>query len=187
MPTDRHEPVAPPKRDLSFMGANPLAKVASEGAGDRKPASTPRADAAASSAEPERRRPASRPRKPVTGDPYAKVQRTAHIPLHLHDLVTSTAKAQNVRHGRIVLDAIAMSHKDLPRLVQQDRAGEIVPGDLWDEVVPQRQAVTGPKKALNFQVTNQQAAVIDELITQCDATDRTHLLTVALTAYFKEA
>lgn len=187
MTSDARPPVEPPQRDLSFMRQNnPLSKVAStsvdttEGTRDDRGATPP-------ATEPTRRRSSAPPRKPITGDPYSKVQRTVYLPLDLHRRVLTTAKDHGLTHGRIVLDAIAAHHKDLPRLVQEDRAGEIVPGDLWDEVVPQREVASGPKKALNFQVTNQQAAVIDELIESCDALDRTHLVTVALNAHLQES
>lgn len=166
-------------------GLRPVARRAQQApaqadAGEQAPADEPARAARPARSGP---RPGARAR---SAHPHAKREFTVWLSGETRDELRKRSKAlEGGTHGQVVLEAVKATHKDLPQLVQDDLAGRVVTGDLWDEIVPAA-STTGSRFQLKLSVTQQQLDVIDRLVQECGADSRSHLLGLALDHFFGE-
>lgn len=179
----------PPRRDLGDafgVGGRPrlAARKLGPGAATTGLSSPP----AAEQEVPTRRRATGgRPRDvlPVSNaaDESLTIGRVIYLTGELWEqLVIARARGRQT-NTQVVLEAIKATHERLGDLVAQDVAPRVVAGDLWDEIVTPDRSHQPAKRQVNIWPTRQQLRVIDALVDQTGARDRSHLFAVALTAY----
>lgn len=135
------------------------------------------------------RRPATggRPRNVLpassAADESLTIGRVIYLTGELWELVRIARARNRQTNTQVVLEAIKATHDRLGDLVDQDVAPRVVKGDLWDEIVTPDRSHQPAKRQVNIWPTRQQLRVIDALVDQTGARDRSHLFAVALTAY----
>lgn len=113
-------------------------------------------------------------------DATLRVGRNVFLSNGLYDAVQHAKISSKRSRTQVLLDAVKATHTQLPGLVAADLAPTVLAGDLWDEVV---EPASQPKRPLRVDLTLQQLEVIDRLVEQTGARDRSQMLSVALKAY----
>ena len=194
-PTPRlGDAIAPPKRDLQGAFGRkktprpaptvpPTARPAATGdekAHDQAPTSTgatPEAAPASPNASPAASGGVDKP--PAPG---VTVGRTVFLTDEIFTLVRNARLGPDRRTStKVVLDALTATHTRLPQLIAEDLAPKVIKGSLFEEVISTPAAPA--KRSLRIEPTQQQLAVIDQLVETTGAKDRSHMLSVALKAY----
>lgn len=199
------DPVAPPARSLGaafdpqLRGALPARKRAASPAPETETTSTPakpkkaRQPQARTSPGPPAARQANdeEPAGRATASQRADGSLTKGRVLYLSDeirdaLATACAQRRKTRTV-VVLQAIEGTYEDLEDLVAQDLAPKVVPGRLWDSVVTPSRMDQPPKRQVFITPTIEQLRIIDHLVTDSGARDRSHLVSVALRTHLRLA
>lgn len=179
---------APPKRDLGatfnagLRGALPPKTKAPEAAAEP----TEVVDPPAAEPIPEAKTPKktkNRRKASQSADPAATSGRVIYLPEATRDALATACAAQRKTRTVLVLEAIEATYQDLPALVAESLKPRVIKGDLWDSVeTPNRQRQPA-KRQVFITLTTQQENVIEQLIEDAGARDRSHLITVALSAH----
>lgn len=176
--------IAPPARDLSGAFARKGSPAARKSAAAPKPVASqspsPESEVTTAAApEPVARRSA---KVSSAADATLRVGRNVFLSNALYDAVQHAKISSKRTRTQVLLDAVKATHTQLSELVAVDLQPKVLAGDLWDEVV---EPATQPKRPLRVDLTRQQLDVIDRLVEQTGARDRSQMLSVALKAYLE--
>lgn len=201
------EPVAPPTRalgatfDAKLRGALPprkrttapvQQKRAATAPADAEPAKTAakkarRATPKKTSAKPPPLPDAETPEPPANASQAADAALTRGRVLYLtdadRDALAMACTQQRKTRTVLVLDAIEATYEQLADLVREDLQPKVVHGKLWDSVVTPSRMAQPPKRQVFITPTIEQLRIIDQLVTDTEARDRSHLVSVALRAH----
>lgn len=126
---------------------------------------------------------------PPAGDPgtqgvESKVRASnVHIPVALLEPIAAMKKQQGLSNGEIIISAIEATYADLKDLVHPSpTAGGQLFAARHSRV---SRSNDGPLTPLNYRLRGEDYQTLDRLVDQFDASSRGHLITVALTAYFR--
>lgn len=106
-----------------------------------------------------------------------------HIPVALIDALNETKRSTRMSNGDIIITALEQTYEELKtRIHPRPIAG----GSLFSQRVsrPPRTPITEPVTPLNYRLSTEDYAVLDRLVDELGATSRSHLITVALSAYY---
>lgn len=107
-----------------------------------------------------------------------------HIPVALIDALNETKRTTRMSNGDIIITALEQTYEQLKTLIHpRPTTG----GALFSQRVsrPPRTPITEPVTPLNYRLSTEDYAVLDKLVDDLGATSRSHLITVALSAYYK--
>jgi hypothetical protein len=128
---------------------------------------------------------------PPSGDPgtrglESKVRASnVHIPVSLLEPIAALKKQKGLSNGEIIISAIEATYADLKNLIHPSATAG---GSLFaarHSHVPR--SSDGPLTPLNYRLRGEDYVTLDRLVDQLEASSRGHLITVALTAYFRTA
>jgi hypothetical protein len=128
---------------------------------------------------------------PPAGDPgtqglESKVRASnVHIPVTLLEPIAALKKQKGLSNGEIIISAIEATYADLKNLIHPSATAG---GSLFaarHSRVPR--GSDGPLTPLNYRLRGEDYLTLDRLVDQFEASSRGHLITVALTAYFRNA
>ena len=126
---------------------------------------------------------------PVAGDPgtqglESKVRASnVHIPVTLLDPIAAVKKRKGLSNGEIIISAIEATYADLADLIHPSpTAGGHLFAARHSRV---SRGSDGPLTPLNYRLRGEDYLTLDRLVEQFGASSRGHLITVALTAYFR--
>lgn len=107
-----------------------------------------------------------------------------HIPVRLIGDLDETRCNTRMSNGDIIITAIEQTYEELKILISPRR---VTGGPLFGRRVsrPPRTPSTEPVTPLNYRLTTEDYAVLDRLVDELGATSRSHLISVALTTYYK--
>lgn len=106
-----------------------------------------------------------------------------HIPVALLEPIAAMKKQQGLSNGEIIISAIEATYADLKDLVHPSpTAGGHLFAARHSRV---SRGNDGPLTPLNYRLRGEDYQTLDRLVAQFDASSRGHLITVALTAYFR--
>ena len=125
-------------------------------------------------------RPASR-----ATDTVVTKGRVIYLPDHVRDALSTACAAQHKTRTVMILQAVEATYQQLGELVAEDRKPRLIKGALWDSVQTPSRADQPAKRQVFIKLTAQQQAVIDQLVIDADARDRSHLIAVALSAHLQ--
>ena len=181
------QPVNPPRAENlseAFAGnLKGLRRVGGRRSAGTQSAGEPQGAPGGQGVAPAPRRSGRRGAQVRSADPYAKRPITLWLTEAHRAEVRRRATAEDATLGSVVLEAVKSTHGQLAELVAQESAGQIVSGELWDEIVPSA-AAEEPRRQVKVVVTQQQLDVIDRLVGECGADSRSHLITIALDNHF---
>lgn len=125
--------------------------------------------------------------KPPNDVPTAKGAVRAsnvHIPVALIDALNETKRTTRMSNGDIIITALEQTYEQLKTLIHPR---PVAGGSLFSQRVsrPPRTPIVEPVTPLNFRLSTDDYAVIDKLVDELGATSRSHLITVALSAYYR--
>lgn len=182
--------VAPPTRDLGSLLAPRSAR--------RKPApvdTTPQGDQAANGpttgtpgpTKPRKSTPAAASGRPASAaaDAHLRVSRVVYLADDLVAEVGAACARDRITRTQLVLHALEATHQQLGDLVARDLEPRVIRGTLFDEVVTTHRQNQPAKRQVMIQPTRAQLEVIDKLVSDSGARDRSHLVAVALAAHLR--
>lgn len=108
-----------------------------------------------------------------------------HIPVTLLEPIAALKKQKGLSNGEIIISAIEATYADLKDLIHPSATAG---GSLFaarHSRVPR--GSDGPLTPLNYRLRGGDYLTLDRLVDQFEASSRGHLITVALTAYFRTA
>lgn len=139
----------------------------------------PRAEEARSAPEA-----APRGRKGVKGPEDRVRPSNVHIPVALLEPLTATCKREGLSHGEVIIVAIENSH---PRLRELIHPAATAGGQLFASRRSRAsRAADGPLTPLNYRLRQGDFDTLDQLVEEFGASSRGHLITAALTHYFRD-
>lgn len=173
--------VAPPKRDLGstfnagLRGALPPKKKTTpppESKSDEQPADAPKSPVTPA------------PKKASTrADGALTNGRVVYLPEGTRDGLATACAAQHKTRTVMVLNSIEATYTKLGDLIAEDLKPLTVKGALWDTVQTPSRLDQPAKRQVYITLSVQQQTVIDQLVIDSGARDRSHLITVALNAH----
>lgn len=176
--------VAPPARDLGALLA-PRTRKTPTGQ-DQQPTDTPPGEGTdqQDTQEPPDT-PAPGPRRPpsAAADAHLRISRVVYLADDLVADVGAACARDRITRTQLVLQALEATHTHLGELIAQDLEPKVIHGTLFDEVVTTHRQNQPAKRQVMIQPTRAQLEVIDRLVTDSGARDRSHLVAVALTAH----
>lgn len=106
-----------------------------------------------------------------------------HIPVALLESLNETKRTTRMSNGDIIITAIEQTYDQLKSLIHPR---PVTGGALFGKRVsrPPRTPVAEPVTPLNYRLTTEDYAVLDKLVEELGASSRSHLITVALSAYY---
>lgn len=128
---------------------------------------------------------------PPPGDPgtqglESKVRASnVHIPVSLLEPIAAAKKQKGLSNGELIISAIEATYSDLKNLIHPSATAG---GSLFTarhSHVPR--GSDGPLTPLNYRLRGEDYLTLDRLVEELEASSRGHLITVALTAYFRTA
>lgn len=124
-------------------------------------------------------------RRPVStaADAHLRVSRVVYLTDDLVAEVGAACARDRITRTQLVLHALEATHQQLGDLVATDLEPKVIRGTLFDEVVTTHRQNQPAKRQVMIQPTRTQLEVIDKLVTDCGARDRSHLVAVALAAH----
>lgn len=107
-----------------------------------------------------------------------------HIPVTLIGGINDTKRTTRMSNGDIIITAIEQTYEQLRERIRPRPA---TGGALFSRRVsrPPRTPTTEPVTPLNFRMTSDDYQVLDRLVDELGAASRSHLITVALSAYYQ--
>lgn len=141
-----------------------------------QPTPSPKAPAPA----PRRARP-----RPGTEAVAAMRQSNTQLPVTLIQLMRQELRTRGRTHGEVIIDALEQALDRLPELVaplHRAPARRRFDPAPTPPAPPEKE----PKGTLNYRMTTTNFAVLDDLVAECGARSRAHLITVALREYFRD-
>lgn len=127
--------------------------------------------------------------EPATGEPgthglESKVRASnVHIPVTLLEPIAAVKKQKGLSNGEIIISAIEATYADLQDLIHPSpTAGGHLFAARHSRV---SRGNDGPLTPLNYRLRGEDYLTLDRLVEQFEASSRGHLITVALTAYFR--
>lgn len=125
-----------------------------------------------------------RPRKSVDGaEPTGIFTSTLSLPVDLTDRLKAWAHGQRVTYAQAVMSAIEAHYDELDELVAALQPTE-VSGRLFTVT---EKAEQEPRTSVTFNMENRNLAVLDQLVDQVGADNRSELCIAALDAYLPAA
>lgn len=107
-----------------------------------------------------------------------------HIPVWLLDPIDAKCKAEGLSHGEVIIVAIEAAY---PRLKELIHPTVVAGGNLFASRRSRASRSTdGPLTPLNYRLREGDFATLDQLVADCGASSRGHLITAALTDYFRD-
>lgn len=180
------EPVAPPHRDLSAVFNPALRTTLPARDKTAKPPPTVAAETEDTSTPPpatgKRTRPAAGNRSSAADD-HLTSGRVVYLTEPVRDALGVACAQQHKTRTVVALEAIEATYEDLPALIAQDLAPTVVKGKLWESVVAPSRRDQPPKRQVYISPTHAQVKIINALIEQSGARDRSHLVNVAIAAH----
>ena len=106
------------------------------------------------------------------------VSRIVYLPVRMvEDLRIFRATRPGTTNTQIALSALNAHHRDIDALLDAERGSRVTPGPLFDEVLTAPQV---PKRQLEITPTRAQLKIIDGLVTDSKAKDRSQMLAVVI-------
>jgi hypothetical protein len=129
------------------------------------------------------RAPAAAPEVALKG-PEQRVRRSnVHIPVRLLGPITDKTEREGLSNGELIIAAIEQTFDRLPDLIHP---APTTGGNLFDSRRSRvSRSTDGPLTPLNYGLREVDFQTLDRLVEQLRASSRGHLITAALTAYFK--
>lgn len=180
--------VTPPARDLGSLLAPrrpqrpEVEQNGSDMASTKETAATPETpEPTSAQSEPDQPGP-DRPAS-AAADAHLRVSRVVYLADDLVAEVGAACARDRVTRTQLVLHALEATHQRLGDLIAQDLAPRVIHGTLFDEVVTTHRQNQPAKRQVMIQPTRTQLEVIDKLVKDSGARDRSHLVAVALSAH----
>ena len=118
------------------------------------------------------------------GDPGEVVSRIVYLPVRMvEDLRVYRATRPGTSNTQIALSALNAHHLDIDALLDAERGARVTPGPLFDEVLTAPQV---PKRQLEITPTRAQLKIIDSLVTNSKAKDRSQMLGVVISKWLTD-
>ena len=179
-------PTLPPRprqkakeRPLGDVASGPVPMTPPATAEPPAPVEDPSRDAETSTGQ--RRRRGRPPKAPQDRTPTE--QAGVLVPTWLIERIQHERAATGGTNATVIMRAIDTVHPDLARLVAESLP-PASSGSLFAATPPTPRRLPGPTTQLSFRIAPADLAVIDRLVTDCSAGTRSHLIGVALSAYF---
>lgn len=119
----------------------------------------------------------------AAADAHLRVSRVVYLADDLVAEVGAACARDRLTRTQLVLHALEATHRQLGDLVAQDLEPRVIHGTLFDEVVTTHRQNQPAKRQVMIQPTRTQLEVIDKLVKDSGARDRSHLVAVALAAH----
>ena len=103
-----------------------------------------------------------------------------YVPLEVSEQVRDMARREDLTNADVIFDAIEASQEDLPRLL----AAPVVPAGNDRLFARAERRPVGKKVQISAVISPSNLAAIDGLVTKLGADSRSHLVEVALSAFF---
>lgn len=181
--------VTPPTRDLGSLLAprtrRPPTGPATRTGENQQPTDTQSGedtDQDHTQGPPEAPAPARRPAS-AAADAHLRISRVVYLTDDLVADVGAACAKDRITRTQLVLQALEATHTHLGELIAQDLEPKVIHGTLFDEVVTTHRQNQPAKRQVMIQPTRAQLEVIDRLVTDSGARDRSHLVAVALAAH----
>lgn len=129
--------------------------------------------------------PAARPAPdPGTKGTDSRVRASnVHIPVTLLEPIAALKRQQGLSNGDVIICAIEQTYPELAGLIQPaPQAGGTLFAARHARV---SRSDTGPLTPFNYRLREQDYTTLDRLVEEFGANSRSHLITVALTAFFR--
>lgn len=174
------QPVAPPARRRARTNRPAPATQSTSPAAD-----TPTIEPAPAPEVPPRAPTASRPQRPGAGrPPKGTVRRHAQVPIDLHEKARMHCASTGHTLTQMILLAVTAAKPALPDLLAADDASRVAEPDtdqLFTDLVIQ--APKPPTKPMVFYPSASQLDILDALVEEVGADDRSRLISVSLRSY----
>lgn len=122
------------------------------------------------------------------GDQHTPVSRVLYLPADVVTWMASFRKRSGLTNTQIVLRAINAHWRDVDELVHNEQRGSgIAEGDLFAAAdLGAEPAHEQPRRQVEITPTGAQLALIDPLVKNSAARDRSHLVALTVRAYLEQ-
>lgn len=118
------------------------------------------------------------------GNTSIPVARILYLPEDLIEPLRIYRATHAMTNTQVALRALNATYRQIPDLIAHETRGQIIVGDLFDEVIP---TPTRSNRQVEITPTAAQLDTIDPLVESTGANDRSHLFAIAIRRFLTDA